>query len=83
MTIWNPSAAQIRDISDILDALNGADNSIEKRSCPNDLGFGDGTRALIRGPIPVYTDANGENEVLGWIQQADLSWEFTQQEPKG
>lgn len=76
MTVFNPSARQLSDIAEYAKALATVEDALNKID-PDDLG--EGFRAVLTERIPVYTDARGTKEILGWLVPSDFTWEFTQQ----
>lgn len=73
------NADQMRDVSEYIRALNDAEESLNIYD--EDGKVAGGFRATIKDPIPVYTDARGEKELLGWIKYDEFNYVFTQTEP--
>lgn len=76
MTIFNPSARQLGDIAEYAKALAAVEEGLNKIETDD---LGEGFRAVLTERIPVYTDARGVKELLGWLVPSDFTWEFTQQ----
>lgn len=69
------SQQQTADVTRWLEVFSKADSDDAPRGMP----WGDGHRAVLGVKrIPIVTDAEGITERLGWIEQGDFGWNFTQ-----
>lgn len=75
--IYELSYLQVQNIGEYLAVLNSVDSD-EALPFDDKKGFGSGYYAAISRVIPVQTDSNDSDELLGWLVRGDHEWGFTQ-----
>jgi hypothetical protein len=73
--VFDPTNVQLADITKYADALTQIDIALEQNLTTE---RGEGYRAVLFDPIPIYSDARGERELLGWLKPSDFNWVYTQ-----
>lgn len=73
--IYPLSRLQAEDVARWLRVFSEADSD----DAPDGVKWGEGARAILGlTRIPIHSDAHGYKELLGWIEQGDFGWTFTQ-----